>query len=318
MPRRDELQDKLPGETERGLMNKAESPWLAFPRVLSHSDRDRRDLHMGPQKDQFRTTFPISAKDVAEEMVLRIYWSPATWIPILSAITVAMMSRSRIGALVAGAAGVTGLVVYWASQWRRLKKTARYNAVIKRIDRQNDSLRHKADELFHQLCKEESDNLRRFIELKITMEKAVVRSGDFTPEKEKTKTLIDTICFDVADQLQRLAESKQLLRKPGNQLTQEERQALEENQALQEEQIESAYQALTDMQLQLETMLAPHETTTVANSRLAESIAQVQEEAEIARRVRQRIEADNIAAILSEPSSAETNKNVVSKVPEKG
>ncbi|MCH1502028.1 hypothetical protein OAV21_05080 [bacterium] len=271
---------------------------------------------MGPQEDQFRTTFPIPAKDVAEEMLLRIYWSPATWISLVSATAVAMMSRSRIGALVAGATAAAGLLIYWASQWRRLKKTAQYNAVTKQNDRQNDALHQQADELSHQRCKEEASTLRRFIDLKITMEKAIVRCRDFTPKIQKTKTLIDTICFEVTDQLQRLAENKTLLRQPGNQLTEEERQALEDQQTRQQDQIDSAYRALTDMQLQLETMLAPHEPFTVANNRLAETIAQVQEEAEIARRVRQRIEADNVAAILSEPTATETNGTITPEVTE--
>ena len=86
--------------------------------------------------------------------------------------------------------------------------------------------------------------------------------------------------------------------------------------ARQQDQIDSAYRALTDMQLQLETMLAPHEPFTVANNRLAETIAQVQEEAEIARRVRQRIEADNVAAILSEPTATETNGTITPEVTE--
>ena len=273
---------------------------------------------MDPQEDQFRTTFPIPAKDVTEEMLLRIYCSPATWIPIFSAVTVGFLSRSRIGVLVAGAAGMTGLLIYWASQWRRLKKTARYRAVIKRVDRQNDTLYQKADELSQERCKTEADTLRRFIDLKITMEKTVLRSGELTPEKEKTKTLIDTICFEVADQLQRLAESKELLAKPGHQLTQEEHQALEEKQRLQQEQVDSAYHALTDMQLQLETMIAPHEPTAVATNRLAEAIAQVQEEAEIARRVRQRIDADNVAAILSEPSPAQSKDDAKHVLTEEG
>ena len=268
---------------------------------------------MNSQEDQFRTTFPVPAKDVTEEMLLRIYWSPATWIPVFSAVAIGFFSRSRIGALVAGATGLTGLVIYWASQWRRLKATARQRAVIKRIDRQNDALYQRADDLFQQHRKEEAETLRRFIELKLTMEKAVLRSGELTPEKEKTKTLIDTICFEVADQLQRLAECKELLAKPGHQLTKEERRALEEKQNDQQDQIEAAFQALTDMQLQLDTMLAPHESTSVATNRLAKAIAEVQEEAEIAQRVRQRIDADNVAAILSEPSPKESDEPFASK-----
>ena len=150
----------------------------------------------------------------------------------------------------------------------------------------------------------------------MTMEKAILRSGELTAEKQKTKTLIDTICFEVADQLDRLSESKQLFRKPGSQLTEEERQALEDKQAQQEEQIRSAYQALTDMQLQLDSMIAPHEPITGANSRLAETIAQVKQEAEIAKRVRQRIEADNVAAILSEAPADEADYEPRSTVQE--
>ena len=92
-----------------------------------------------------------------------------------------------------------------------------------------------------------------------------------------------------------------LLRKSGAHFSPDKRLALEESQAQLQQRIDAAYSALAAMHNQLESILNPHEPMMAANTDLDALIARVREEAEVARRVRERIEADHLATILSQP-----------------
>ena len=160
-------------------------------------------------------------------------------------------------------------------------------AIVSESNREQDkALANRMRSLHQRGSADYAVNFGRFLQAKTEIERAIHSDGEvLTGAKEQVEKLVDSLCFGVAEEFDRLI---QLDEKPQNsqgaeKSTQSERQELVER-------IQRAYRTLSETQNNLPVILNPAGKPGARESRLDDVIDRLKEEADIARRVKERLE----------------------------
>ena len=246
-----------------------------------------------------RSTFPIPKQVLASELGKRMARMPATWLPLLGIAIGGLLGSVLGGGIILATLIASGL--YWKARWPRLRASVIEDWVEEHNDDQNDALYRTVKLLDKYKCDDLADTLKRFLRLKKAIEGGLHDSGELTAEKEEMETLVDSLCFEVADELRRVSDIRYSLKKDRKRkrLSQETATSLRESEDQLMERVAHAEQTLSEMHTHLDTILNPLTPSLAAsaNPALDETIAKLKEETTIARRVRQRIETDYAAEI---------------------
>lgn len=252
-----------------------------------------------------RSTFPIPKQVLASELGKRMARMPATWLPL-----VGIAIGGIVGSVLGGAIILASLIgggLYWKSRWPRLQAAVIEDWVEEHNEDQNDALYQTVKLLDKYKCDDLADTLKRFLKLKKDIEGGLHKSDGLTPEIEEMEILVDSLCFEVADELRRVSDIRYALKKgrKGKRMRQETATSLRESEDQLMERVGHAEQTLSEMHTHLGTILNPLSPSlpASANHVLDETIAKLKEETAIAQRVRRRIETDHASEIeIGSPS----------------
>ena len=251
-----------------------------------------------------RSTFPIPTKELLKEIWKEVKRDPMTWAPIAGVGVGAIVGSSFGLILVAGA--LVGGGLYWKTRWPKLKAKASAEWIEEHNEDQNDYLYRHVKQLKRYKCYDLSDSLKRFIYLKKHIERGLHQSGELSPQKEEMETLVDSLCFEVSDELQRISDIRYTIKKGRKRLSKEKVSSLRASEEELGDRVDHAHQTLSEMHANLQTILDPlgEQVSESSNPKLDDTITRLKEETFIAKRVRQRIEADYGAEIVSEDSTS--------------
>ncbi len=258
---------------------------------------------MGSTKHARRPTFPLSPQDVAVEKWKRVLRSPWSWAPVAASPFLFLIHP------LAGLAGLVGVSVsigrYWKHHLPQIEEAVVRELIEESNEDQDRFLKRQISTLHKYKCHDYAKRLERFLEIKREMERVLhSKEGALAPADEKIGKLIDTLCFEAADELRRLADIRYRLKKRRKRLRRDEVERLKRQQKALEETVRHAQDTLTETQKQLQTIVDPLAQTTPKRSALEDTIAKLKEEAAIAQRVRERLDGDHGAAFEAELTPA--------------
>ena len=256
---------------------------------------------MSDFKPSERSTFPLPTKELAEELWKEVRHAPTFWIPL--ALPFAGAFLGWLGAALGLAVGA----FWWKRQWPGWLAKVQAEVIEERNEDEHEALRKQVKTLARFRCDDLADSLERFVRLKKEIERSIHRSpGELTSSKVETEKLVDALCFEVADELRRIADIRYTLKKrKKRRLSEEKVRELKASEDQLRDRVEHAHETLKEMHANLRVVLDPVNVAPERSSALEETIAKLKEETAIARRVRERIERDNAADLLSEMSVLE-------------
>ncbi len=247
--------------------------------------------------DSLRSTFPIPPAKLWSLKLQTALASPMTWAPFLPVVGAFTFLDVGPGMFLGLLAAVSiGVSVYWKKQSAKLE-----GKMLERLIKEsNEAQDTKIAEITRQLMREGSRDyamtLGSFLETKQSIEKALHHDGsELTPQKEEIESLVDTVTFGVADQLQRLAEFDQRLEKPTYPLTEAQREQIDEARHQIAQQVQHAWETIDETWRNLGKMLDPTSGLTQevgTHDSLDHAISRLREEKEIAERVRERMKTE--------------------------
>ena len=239
---------------------------------------------------QIRSTFPLEAAEIAKRKWSAALTSPITWAPFLPAVGAydfldvpGIIVTALIGAITGG------LFWYWKRQGPEIERKIVEELVSESNRAQDKALADRMRSFNKRSYSAYAVNFGRFLQMKTEVERAIHGDGgELTPSKEQVENLIDSLCFGVADEFERLIELDGLLLKsvPGSRIG-----PIEDERGQLVERIQRAFRTLSETQTNLPVILNPAGGPSVRESRLDDVIDRLKEEADIARKVKERLES---------------------------
>jgi hypothetical protein len=239
--------------------------------------------------DRLRSTFPFDEVAIARAALGHVFTAPITWAPLVP--VVAAYTIFDVPALIAcafGAVVVIALGAYWRTEWEKLTGGLRRQWIRDHNLAQNDLLKADARDLRRDGAPEYAHRLEQFLEAKILVERRLHEEGALNEQKIQIEQLVDSLCFGVRDQLCALA-------------AQEKSRAPEDREGTLVR-VSAAFETLQATVAELDTILGPIDSAaSLTGASLEEITRRLQEEAEIARRVRARLRLPESADLSPAP-----------------
>lgn len=151
-------------------------------------------------------TFPLDEKELRSRKFSATIGHPLTWIVPLAVFLVplVLMRGHPIGlvsGLVAGTVALAGMLLYWRGRGAAVDQ----RVVRKLIDERHREQDRLLNESIASLRSAGHDNyastLERFVAMKQTLTARLHADGELTAKKMELNNLVDTVCFQVRDQL---------------------------------------------------------------------------------------------------------------------
>jgi len=244
-----------------------------------------------------RTTFPISDGKLRTRKWKLALGSPLTWapfLPVFGAFAFLGIGPFLFGVLCLGV--TVGVAFYWRGHHLKLENQIIAALIAESNAVQDQALAGTMARLKSAGYANHTETLGRFLHQKQRIEAALLQSATTSPgARQEIETLVDKLVFGVADQLTRVAELSDRLDRPAVPLTPDRQKGLEQNRREISNQIREAWETLGETWDQLGSLLAPGDGLDgidATHSGLDSAIAKLRHEQEIARRVRERMNAD--------------------------
>lgn len=232
-------------------------------------------------------TFPIPQSEIKRRKLRMALSSPVTWAPWLPVAGAWTFLNAPAALLGGGALAVAGgLVAYWMKQWIALDSKIVAKLVQESNAAQDDELAGRIKDLEKRRHMELAMTLGNFLVRKQRIEESLHREGDLTDAKKEVETLVDSLCFEVAEQLEKVAWLDQTRLR--NQINEED---YSKRRDLAFAEINHAFGTLNKTIDNLETLLNPASgLETLPNESKLSSLSQsLRSELELAQRVRDRL-----------------------------
>ena len=233
-------------------------------------------------------TFPVSQEKLREEKLKAITRSPLTWAVFGMAATSLLLAPNLVGLLVA-AGFAAGGAVYWACRLPKLEESMVGEIIEDTNEEQNESLERGIRQLKKWDHDDYAAELSRFLEVKKRIEQTIHGHAPRTSFDENVETLVDTLCNEVSRDLFKMADIRYTLKKRRKRLSDAAKQDMKNNQQELGDRVKLAHQALTQAEEQLLQVTGRTIPDEGANPVLDRTIERLQEEAALAKRVRDRI-----------------------------
>lgn len=234
---------------------------------------------------------------LAEEEILRKRWiarltSPITWsvYAVLAVLLYFLKPVWWVGVLLF-LCTTAALWFYWRLTGEALKHRVLKKVITKSNLKQDHEMTQRLDRLRKQRAGDLAITLGKFLELKREIEVEVTR-GESVPEGAgQVEAMIDELCYGIADELDHLAQVQGRLARPSLQITDAQREELEDTQREIVSTISQAYKTLSETRNNIDAILHPTSLDLPQRDRAIEDVVgRLKEEADIARRVRQRLD----------------------------
>ena len=194
-----------------------------------------------------------------------------------------------IGVAVTGAL-LGGLGLYWKKQFPLLRERVRQSLIKRSNDSQNRSLSKGEEQLRDWKCYDLADELRKFRDLKKKAETGVSQLGTVTSMSENVESLVDTLCNEVSRDLFKIADLRYTLRKRSRRLGEETKKGMKQDEGELTARISLAYEALASTVAQFQSQGAVSAESSAGDNKVLDTaIEKLKSEAELARRVRERV-----------------------------
>ena len=255
-------------------------------------DDDDRDDRRGRAP---RLTFPLPKEEILKGQVRAIGQSPVT---VGVGVAAVLLAPVTLG--VASLGLLAGLGWYWKRRMPELEEEVIADLVEERNAAQDKDLNRSAKTLRRYKRYDDANRLRRFIAMKRDIEEAMHACPKLDGDEVKLEHLVDTLCFEVRDELFRIADLHYALKKRRKRISSEKEASMKESIAQLDARVGEAYETLKAARANLEGLVgveAPAKGGSETNPVLDGAIAKLREETELARRVRERIEADMAAEL---------------------
>ena len=228
--------------------------------------------------------------------------SPFTWAPLIPVAGAAAFLNVPTAVIALGLAG-TGVAYYWRQRRAELDVEIAQKLVKEHNHDQNDAL-YKRSKRFKKLgCGHCYATMGKFVRLKKKIESHIHEHDPVTQTEQEVESLVDRLCFEVADELEDIAKLRELFRR--KRLPKERYRELKGHEKELHERVAHAYDTLKDTYRDLGTILDPFKVDAPKQSALDDTIHRLKEEAAIAKRVRARVEADTLAETATLGGSSE-------------
>ena len=249
------------------------------------------------------------------ERIKAILGSPITWAPFLPVMGAwAILGVPPIIALGLAAAVGCGLWTYWKGKRKEIDTKVISQLVEKSNAEQDRDLIERCNQLARIGYRDYGVTLASFLRRKQQIEKSLhADSKDgvaVSAEKEHVETLVDSLCFGVAEELERLAtlQGDQKKKRKGTRSKGRGKEGVAKASAEIAKRIQKAYDTLEQTWEGLEELLNPAVGLDGGDrndeNRLDNVIAKLEEERAISKRVRERMkeELGQLPGSLDEPS----------------
>lgn len=227
-----------------------------------------------------RSTFPLDEAAIGRKALRQIIGNPISWGPLIPIAVAGVFLKGLLWLWVLlGIGAIAAVVTYWRKQWPGIIAQLRREWVQEHNRLQDLMLKKSADDF--QGAKENAmaRRLEQFRIVKRKVETRLHEDGEITDQKIELEQLVDALCFNVRDQLDDV-----LIR---------EGKGLEVDRDAVLAHVDDAYRTLQGVVAELDTILGP---SLPPGGPIAVTIAgitqRLQEEVEIARRVRSRLQVE--------------------------
>ncbi|MEM7011023.1 MAG: hypothetical protein AAF585_06015 [Verrucomicrobiota bacterium] len=261
---------------------------------------------MPDQKKQLATrpTFPIPQSEIKRRKLRMALSSPITWAPWLPVAGAWTFLDAPPALLFGGALAIAGgLVAYWMKQWLALDSKLVAKLVKESNAAQDEELARRIKDFDKRRHSQLAMTLGNFLVRKQRIEESLHRDGELTDAKKEVETLVDSLCFEVAEQLEKVAWLDQTRLR--NQISEED---YSKRRDLAFAEINHAFGTLNETIDNLDTLLNPASgLETLPNESKLSSLSQsLRSELQLAQRVRERLA----------PEKQETASNFDEEFPE--
>ena len=233
---------------------------------------------------------------IAEEEILQKKWlarlsSPVTW-SVYAVLVLAILVIKPVWWVAVLLALVTtlGLWYYWRLTGAALEKRILKRVIANSNLKQEDEMSRRMRSLQENRAGDLAITLGKFVEMKKEIEAEITRGEDVPTAAAQVETMIDELCFGVADQLEDLAQVQGRLARPDLQLVKGKRDELKDSQRDLVTTISQAYKTLTNTRYNIDAILHPLKLDVPKRDAELDSVVdRLREENEIAKRIRNRL-----------------------------
>ncbi len=235
-------------------------------------------------------TFPIPKHKILWEKLKTISTSPVTWAAGATSATSGILLNPA-AAITTTAASFIGAAAWWKGKLPEVEERAIRRLILESNEYQNDTLSRGISQLQKWKCRDYADKLSEFLHLKKKSEYIIHAREPRTPIDENVETLIDTLCNEVSRDLFKMADIRYTRRKKRKRLNKSSNQELINNQVELGKRVDEALKALRDTHAQLQASFDRTLPDEGDNELLDQTIQKLREEADLAARIRHRIES---------------------------
>lgn len=199
---------------------------------------------------------------------------------------VGLFALTKIPLLAAGLgiAVASGIMYYWKTHKTELDKRVIESLISQSNTEQNNVLINRCNDLARSGYRDYGVTLASFLKIKKQIEGTLEENNEYSKSREKVENLVDTLCFEVSEELTQLValQKKKRWRK--------KTEAQYKNIA---SRIQSAYQILENTWEDLDQILDPtYGLEGTQKSKLDSVIQELEEENTLSKKIRERIQTE--------------------------
>ncbi len=250
-------------------------------------------------KDSLQRAFPLSADVVKLRLWSTRLTSPITWGSALVLVGLAWFFKWPWYVILGVAVVlIAALAFYWRLTGKPLEKRILKKLINESNAEQEDELAQRARALSKKHAGDLAITLGKFLKIKRKIEEEIHAHDELPEAAQPIETMVDELCYGVADELERLAQVEVRLAREGLQINPDQEEQLRDLRRELVTSISTAYKTLVETRTNLDVILRPVSLdVSRQKSQLDDVVHSLKAETEIARRVRQRLdEAESIVS----------------------
>lgn len=236
------------------------------------------------------STFPIPREEILWRKLKKIGASPVTWGAGLAALASVLIVPSLGVGLLVGAGILGGAGWFWKKRLPEIEEAVVKEIIAGSNRTQDQTLSRAVTQLQKWDCEDYAKQLNGILSLKRQVEFAIHSQDPRTSIDENVESLVDTLCNEVSRDLFKMADIRYTMRKKRKRLPESVKDEMRADQRELGDRVEQAQAALKDVETQLMKLTGKTIPDQGDNPVLDRTIKRLREEADLASRIRARID----------------------------